>query len=183
MAKTKHQQRPARASAPPEHVLSDNVRAIAELERKALEERRAAERLSDAIARRAGSGRSAVLHVVFFALWIAINYGLIPGLEPFDPFPFSFLTLVVSLEAILLTVFVLMSQNRMTVQADKRANLDLQIDLLAEQELTAILQMVQALCRKQGVTVTLKDESIEELEQRTDIRHVASALEASLPKP
>jgi uncharacterized membrane protein len=71
--------------------------------------------------------------------------------SPFDPFPFSFLTLVVSLEAIFLSVFVLMSQNRMTRQADKRAHLDLQIYLLAEQELTTILHMLRGLCKKHNV--------------------------------
>src|SRR5215208_5828511 len=123
-----------------------NVRAIADLERRALHERGAADRLSDAVTRATGSAPFALFHVVWFSAWFVVNTGLVAYPQPFDPFPFSFLTLVVSLEAIFLSVFVLMSQNRMTRQADKRAHLDLQVDMLAEQELTAILRMVQGLC-------------------------------------
>ena len=65
------------------------------------------------------------------------------GIRPFDPFPFPFLTMTVSLEAIFLALFVLASQNRLTRQADKRSHLDLQIDLLAEREMTAVLQLLQ----------------------------------------
>src|SRR5688572_22625164 len=119
-------------------VLRKNIRAIADLEQRALHERSAADRLSDAISRATGSGPFALFHVIGFSLWLLINLGIVPGLEPFDPYPFNFLTLVVSLEAIFLSVFVLMSQNRMSRQAEKRAHLDLQVDMLAEQELTAI---------------------------------------------
>jgi len=170
------------ASRSATETLADNIRAIAELERRALHERTAADRLSDAITRSIGTARCAVGHGVFFVLWLAINTGLIPGVPPFDPFPFNFLTLVVSLEAIFLSVFVLMSQNRMTAQADKRGHLDLQVDLLAEQELTAILRLLQALCRQLEVEVAMRDDRIEELLQKTDIRHVASVLDQRLPK-
>jgi uncharacterized membrane protein len=77
--------------------------------------------------------------------------------RPFDPFPFGFLMLLVSLEAIFLTAIVLMTQNRMRRQADKRAHLDLQVNLLAEQELTAMLQMLNALCERMGVAAPARD--------------------------
>jgi uncharacterized membrane protein len=105
----------------------------------------------------------------------------VPGIEPFDPFPFNFLTLVVSLEAIFLSVFVLMSQNRMTRQAEKRAHLHLQVNMLAEQELTAILRMLQGLCTKHGVEVLMHEERLEELVKETDVQSVAAALEDRLP--
>ena len=120
------------------HPAAKNVRAIAELERTALHERSAADRVGDAIARTTGSAPFAVVHLAWFGSWVLLNTGRIPGITPFDPYPFSFLTLVVSLEAIFLSVFVLMSQNRMTRHAEKRAHLDLQVNLLAEQELTAL---------------------------------------------
>ena len=89
-----------------------SVRAIAGLERAAMQDRTAADRLSDALTHVAGSAAFVAGHVVGFTVWIAVNVGAVPGVTPFDPFPFSFLTLVVSLEAIFLAIFVLMSQNR-----------------------------------------------------------------------
>ena len=93
----------------------------------------------------------------------------------------NFLTLVVSLEAIFLSVFVLMSQNRITRQADKRAHLDLQIDLLAEQELTAMLQMQRAICRKLDIEVDVADERLQGLLEDTDIDKLAARLDKRLP--
>jgi uncharacterized membrane protein len=162
-------------------VLRKNIRAIADLEQRALHERSAADRLSDSITRATGSGPFVLIHVIGFSAWILLNIRIVPGLRPFDPFPFSFLTLIVSLEAIFLSVFVLMSQNRMTRQAEKRAHLDLQVDMLAEQELTAILRMVQGLCEKQGVEVLVRDDRLEELVKETDVHSVAAALEDRLP--
>jgi uncharacterized membrane protein len=103
--------------------------------------------------------------------------------ELFDPFPFPFLTLLVSLEAIFLSMFVLMSQNRMSRQADKRAHLDLQIDLLAEQELTTILRMLRALCVQQGVRVSIPSERMREQLKDTDVHTLASTLDKRLPDP
>ena len=162
-------------------VLRKNIRAIADLEERALHQRGAADRLSDAISRATGSGPFALFHLIGFSLWLLVNMGIVPGIEPFDPYPFNFLTLVVSLEAIFLSVFVLMSQNRMTRQAEKRAHLDLQVDMLAEQELTAILRMVQGLCQKQGVEVLFRDDRLDELVKETDVHTVAAALEDRLP--
>ena len=162
-------------------LLRKNIRAIAELEHRALHQRGVADRVSDAISRATGSAAFAVSHAIGFTLWIVLNVGVISGMTPFDPFPFSFLTLVVSLEAIFLSVFVLMSQNRMTRQAEKRAHLDLQVDMLAEQELTAILRMVQGLCEKHGVEVLFRDDRLEELVRETDVHTVAAALEDRLP--
>ena len=86
--------------------------------------------MSDAITTWAGSGTSIVLHVIWFGGWLAFNTGLVAR-TPFDPFPFSLLTSIVSLEAIFLTLFVLASQNRLTRETDKRANLDLRVNLLS----------------------------------------------------
>jgi uncharacterized membrane protein len=109
-----------------------NVRVIAELERRALHNRTAADRLSDAITRITGTGAFAAVNLAVFAVWILANTVRVRGVEPFDPYPFNFLTLVVSLEAIFLSVFVLMSQARMTRAADKRARAGSAVDLLAE---------------------------------------------------
>ena len=164
-------------------VLRQNIRAIADLEERALHQRTAADRVSDAISRATGSAPFAVGHVVWFTAWFILNAGVVSGITPFDPFPYSFLTLVVSLEAIFLSVFVLMSQNHLTRQSEKRAHLDLQVDMLAERELTAILRMVQGLCEKHGVEVLARDERLEELIKETDVHTVAAALEERLPEP
>ena len=85
--------------------------------------------------------------------------------------------------ATLIPMFVLMSQNRMSRQADKRAHLDLQIDLLAEQELTTILRMLRALCVQQGVKVTIPNGQMREQLKDTDVHSLASTLDRRLPDP
>jgi uncharacterized membrane protein len=158
-----------------------NIRVIAELERRALHHRSAADRVSDCVVRVTGSGTFAAGNLAVFAAWILVNSVRLNGVRPFDPYPFNFLTLVVSLEAIFLAIFVLMSQNRITHAADKRAHLDLQVDLLAEQELTTILQMLHALCTKLQVSVPVSEERMHQLLHETDVNKLASSLENRLP--
>jgi uncharacterized membrane protein len=160
-----------------------NIRVVAELERRSLQDRSPADRLSDGITRFTGTAAFAGGNLAFFAIWILANTVRLRGIRPFDPYPFGLLTLVVSLEAIFLAIFVLMSQNRMTRDADKRAHLDLQVDLLAEQELTALLQMLYALCKKQGVDVKISNARLHQLLHETDVNKLASALEQRLPHP
>src|SRR5205085_1595248 len=94
-----------------------NVSAIIAMERAAIASRTAAERVSDAIASTAGRMWFVMAHVIWFGVWILINTGDIPLVKAFDPYPYQFLTLVVSLEAIFLSLFILMSQNRSSRQA------------------------------------------------------------------
>ena len=127
----------------------------------------------------AGHAWFAGLHVVWFAAWIAWNTGLVPGWRPIDPFPFSFLTLVVSLEAIFLSIFVLISQNNLTRQSERRAHLDLQINLLAEQESTKTVALLERIAAQLHVPVPT-DPSERELAAPTDIRDVVSTLDSVL---
>src|SRR5882672_7692637 len=108
-----------------------NISAVSAMEHEALASRSYGQRLGDVIACSVGQMWFILAHAVWFGVWVALNYGLIPGLRPFDPFPFQFLTFVVSLEAIFLSLFILVSQNRANQQADRRSHLDLQINLLA----------------------------------------------------
>jgi uncharacterized membrane protein len=156
-----------------------NIAAIAALERAALHERSRLDRVTDVVTSAVGSALFLVVHVVWFGVWMIVN---LVREHPFDPFPFGFLILLVSLEAIFLTGMVLMTQNRMTRQADKRAHLDLQVNLLAEQELTAILQMLNALCERMGVAVPTRNTRVEQLIKDTDIHKLASALDRELPE-
>ena len=89
-----------------------NIETVMELEKSAVESRSAAEIVADKITTFAGSTPFIVLHIIWFGGWILINEGIIPGISPFDPFPFNLLTLSVSLEAIFLSTFILISENR-----------------------------------------------------------------------
>jgi uncharacterized membrane protein len=165
-------------SAPPRPV-TENIDAVVEIEKRAVSDRTAIDRATDAITGAAGSVAFVVVHVVGFAAWMWINTRF--GYR-FDPYPFTLLNLVVSLEAIVLTSLVLMTQNRMTLQADKRAHLDLQVNLLSEQELTAILRMVDALCRNSGVDAGVAAEGVSSMLGKTEVNKVAEALDDALRK-
>ena len=153
-----------------------NIRAIAAMEQEALQQRSALDRVSDAVTNAAATPWFVIIHMVWFGGWIVLN----AFATSFDAYPFSLLTLLVSLEAIFLTGFVLMSQNRMTKQADKRAHLDLQVNLLAEQELTAMMGMLRALCEHAAVPVPSQDAPVEELLETTDINQIAQAVDEEL---
>jgi uncharacterized membrane protein len=160
---------------------AQNVRTIAELEQGGLEQRSITQRIADAVARVSGSTASIVFHVVFFGGWIVLNVGVIPGVRDFDPFPFSFLTMIVSLEAIFLSLFILISQNRMSRQAERREHLDLQINLLAEQESTATLRLLRRLCEHAGLDMQLFDEETRDLERKTNVHTLVDELDKKLP--
>src|SRR5439155_10579507 len=104
------------------------------------------------------------LHTLVFGGWILVNLGTIPGIQPFDPFPFAMLAMIASVEAIFLSTFVLISQNRMAALADKRADLDLQINLLAEHEITRLISMVDTILRHLGIE-DAREPDVEELKQ------------------
>lgn len=158
-----------------------NVSAIIAMERAAIASRTTAERFSDAIASNAGRMWFVVAHAIWFSLWIIINTGKLPGITAFDPYPYQFLTLVVSLEAIFLALFILMSQNRANKQADSRSHLDLQINMLAEQESTKMLQMLQSLCEHHKLPIA-KDPEVEVLKRPTQPADLAEQLKSSLPE-
>ena len=134
----------------------------------ALEGRRSAEaaaasledRVARAITSFTGSMRFVYLHLLAYGAWIVINLGLIPGLKPFDP-TFVILASEASVEAIFLSTFVLISQNRMQEVADKRADLDLHINLLAEHELTKLAAVVTAIAEKIGVPIPDEMDEVE----------------------
>jgi len=158
-------------------VLEENVAAIKKWEDGLLLKRSPAERLSDWVTAAAASGPVLMTHVLWFVAWIAANVNLIPRVHPFDPFPFQLLTLTVSLEAIFLALFVLASQNRLARQSDKRAHLDLQIDLLAEREMTAVLQMLRDIAAHLNVSGALTDEQIRDLVTKTDLRSLTKKMD------
>jgi uncharacterized membrane protein len=158
-----------------------NIRRIADLERQFLEQRSWDTRIGDWISRVAGSMGFAILNAIWYAVWIVINIGLIPGIEPFDPYPFTFLTLCVSLEAIFLSVFVLMSQNRSSRMDTLRNHLDLQIDMLAEEENTRSLRLLTQISRRLGIDPEKDDPRMSDLTEDTAIEDLVEGLEQDLP--
>ena len=158
---------------------SENVRRIAKLEEEQLRARSSSERLAGVVTRAAGTAVFAVAHLMWFVVWIGLNTGRVARIKPFDPFPFNLLTMIVSLEAIFLSIWILISQNQMTRQADRRAHLDLQINLLAEQESTATLRTVQAIAQHLGVDPAMcrTDTSLAE---ETDLERLATKMDEVL---
>jgi uncharacterized membrane protein len=157
------------------HAIERYIRTIIHMRMKAASERSREERAADSIT--AFSGRMLFIYInaAFFAGWFLLNTGRF-GLRPFDPYPYGLLTMIVSLEAIFLSTFVLISQNRMSEQAEHRADLDLHIDLLTEYELTRVLQMLDAIHDKLGIAEGQDDELVE-LEKETDPEQVLAEIE------
>jgi uncharacterized membrane protein len=150
-----------------------NIAEIEELD----ERHRRALGLSDHVANLitgfSGSMLYVAIHVVWFVGWIVLNLGLI---KAFDPFPFSLLTMIVSLEAIFLASFVLISQNRQAIQADKRAKIDLQVNLIAERENTKLLKMLSAVQKHLGIADE-DDEEVAALKATTEVSKLADAVD------
>lgn len=138
-------------------VLAGNIATLHERRQRQEAGASVEERIAAAITRFTGSMRFVYLHVAIFGAWIVINLGWAPGIPKFDP---SFVTLAMaaSVEAIFLSTFILITQNRMTAAAEKRAELDLQINLLAEHEITKLVAMVSAVADRLGVKTEIDDE-------------------------
>ena len=160
--------------------IGKNVAQIAKLEAAQVNGRTVTERIAGVVTRAAGTATFAIVHLVWFAGWIFVNAGLVHAIEPFDPYPFSLLTMIVSLEAIFLSIWILISQNQMSRQADRREHLDLQVNLLAEQESTATLRIVGRIAEHLGVDVAdcAADDA---LTRETNLERLASAVDAALP--
>ena len=156
-----------------------NVETIIQLEEAAKANRNAADRVADFVARFCGSANFVWAHLIWFAVWIAVNVA--GGPAAFDPYPFQFLTFVVSLEAIFLSTFVLMSQNHQTLLSERRNHLDLQINLLTEQENTKMLKILQQIAERVGAP--LKDDpSLQVLEQATRPEKLVNQIERATKK-
>jgi uncharacterized membrane protein len=131
-------------------VLERNIRALQLRRQREEDQAPAQERVADAITRFTGSMQFVYLHLALFGFWIVANLGWLPGVPAWDP-SFVVLAMVASVEAIFLSTFVLISQNRMAAAADKRADLDLQVSLLAEHEVTKLTTLVSGIADRMGV--------------------------------
>jgi uncharacterized membrane protein len=170
MSKNQKQQSSNMAS-----VVDKNIRAL--LSRRNQEERskRVQDRIADSISRFTGSMTFVYIHLIVFGLWIIINLGW-TSLPAFDP-TFVILAMFASVEAIFLSTFVLITQNRMAAQADRRADLDLHISLLAEHEVTRLITLVSAIAQRMGIEPAVNKPELAELEKDVDPEKVLERIE------
>jgi uncharacterized membrane protein len=166
--------------AQPRTVL-DNIHAIIALEDRQERERRLSDRIADGIATFAGTVVFVVLHLVWFGLWAAVNMGVVRLVPAFDPYPFQLLCMLVSLEGVLLSTFVLIKQNRMSNRADRRAHLDLQVNLLTEKEVTKVIQLLEGISARLGIADQVDGET-RELGEVTAVADLARELDQKLPE-
>ena len=162
-----------------EELTRHNVELIARLEQAARERRSGMDRVVDLITDFCGSMAFVWVHLIWFGGWISANH--LGSVKPFDPFPYPFLTLVVSLEAILLSTFILITQNRQSVIAERRNHLDLQINLLSEQENTKMLLILNRIAKK--LDVHFDDPEVRMLEESARPERMAEQIEESLQPP
>jgi uncharacterized membrane protein len=164
--------------ADPDSLNSSLKRNIQALRRRREEQEASAtseERIARAITRFSGSMRFVYVHMALYGGWIAANLGWIPAVRPWDP-TFVVLAMVASVEAIFLSTFILITQNRMAAAADRRAELDLQVSLLAEAEITKLVQLVSEMAARMEVPAA-QHEEVEEMKQLVQPEAVLDAIE------
>jgi uncharacterized membrane protein len=159
--------------------LARNIRHLEDCRRREAQEATRQERLAMAITSFTGSMPFVYLHLALYGTWIVVNLGAAPGIEKFDP-SFVMLAMVASVEAIFLSTFVLISQNRSAAAAEKRADLDLQISMLAEHELTSLVRMVADIAEHIGVEP--REEILEEITRDVAPDTVMDEIEAQQQK-
>jgi uncharacterized membrane protein len=141
-------------------IVERNIQALLEHRKKEEEKKSFEEKIADKVTKFTGSMLFVYIHLFLFGIWIIWNLGWL-GIKPFDP-SFVVLAMFASVEAIFLSTFVLISQNRMNAQANQRAELDLQVSLLAEHEVTRLITLVTAIAKKMQIEEA-EDAEIDEL--------------------
>jgi uncharacterized membrane protein len=158
-------------------IVHRNIQALMEVRRREERARSASDRIADAVTAFAGSMTFVYVHLVLYGAWIVVNLGWVPGVKRFDP-TFVALAMVASVEAIFLSTFILISQNRSQRLADRRAEMDLQVSLLAEHELTRAVQLLDEVARKLGVDRPPEQE-LAEIKKDVAPERVAEEIERS----
>jgi len=153
-----------------------NVEEIANLERENRESITFGEQLGIAVTNAAGTATCAIAHLAVFVAWTAWNI-VAPSSLRFDPYPFGLLTMIVSMEGVILAILVLITQNRMSTQTDRRDHLNLQVNLLAEQEMTMVLRMLDRISQRIGAGSDDREhDEARELMERTNIYELMEEL-------
>lgn len=154
-------------------------RVIKSIKAKADAKRTIPERMADWMTSSFGSMTFLAINVIFFTIWLLINTHYIEGIPAFDPFPFSLLTTIVSLEAIILAIFVLISQNRSVKIDDLREEIHLQINIISEKEVTKVMKMMALLLEKQGIDLS-QDPELKRLLKPISEEELARSLEKEI---
>ena len=165
----------------PPRTVTENIHAVIQVEEEISARRGLKDRVADAIGTFAGTVGFVLLHLAWFAAWVAINAGFVPSLPRFDPYPYQLLCMIVSLEGVLLSTFVLIKQNRMTLSANRRNRLDLQTNLLTEKEVTKVIQMLEKVATHMGIETDVVDAEARELGEVTAIGELAREVEREGP--
>lgn len=152
---------------------------IESFEAKALKKRPFTIRIADWLTSSFGSIAFLLVNLLFFSAWILINTGRVPSIPVFDPFPFILLTMAVSLEAIILAIIVLMSQTRQSYISTLREELDMQVNLISEREITKVLKLLKEIRNKQAEE-EIKDPELEEMIKSVDTSYIERRLEEQL---
>lgn len=169
---------PSKGQAPAS--VAENIETVIRIENEALQPRSRTEAIADAIGGFIGTIAFVALQTLASAGWVIANAGKIPWITPFDPFPYPLLSVITSLEAVLIAAFILMKQNRMGVIADRRDHLDLQVNLLTERRATRIIQMLEMLSAHLGLE-QYGDPDSSELAQHVAVEHLVEELHSRLP--
>ena len=143
-------------------------------EAKSLRKRSFLTRIADKLTAFCGSTPFLIFHIIFFTTWVTINSGFFPRLLTYDPFPYGLLTMIVSLEAIFLTIFVLVSQNRSAHINTVREEVHMKVNLIAEEEITKILQVLAEMRKHMGIKK--EDEELEEMVKRLDTKNIERSI-------
>jgi uncharacterized membrane protein len=154
-----------------------NIAAIAQHEQQVLAKRSTEERLGGAIAKFFGSLQFVLAQVFFLTAWFVVNTEKIIGVPPFDPYPFLLLSLIVGIEFILLTTFVLMNQKHQMRRSEQWSHLHLQLSMLSEQEITKSMQMLKSICQELRLDQLTGDQELSELTKNTEISALAGEIE------
>jgi uncharacterized membrane protein len=164
----------------PSNHLKDHVQIIAKHEEEFLAGRTTSERVGDLLGAFIGSLGFIGIHIAGFAAWILINTLQFGDLPHFDPAPFPLLDTAVAIEAIFLASFIVMRQSRLSRRSDEREHLILQVLILAEKEVTAVLNVQKQMAVKSGLPEFTKDDEVAQLSKQTSIDEVAQTIKDSL---
>jgi uncharacterized membrane protein len=161
--------------------LQDHIEIVAKHEQEFLKQRTSSERIGDSLGAFIGSLTFVIIQLCGFAAWVLTNTLRIGRFPHFDPFPFPLLDGMLALEAILLASFIVMRQSRISPRAEEREHLILQMLLLTEKEITAVLGLDRQIAARVGLTEVATDNELEQLSQDTSIDEVAQTLKEQLP--
>lgn len=170
-----------KTTSPSSQEIRQDPKSVKSIKAKADEKRSLIDIVLDRVTALLGSNLFLIANVLLFISWIVINTGLIPWIQPFDKFPFSLLTTTVSLEAIILAILVLISQNRAAKVADLREEVQLQVNILTEEEITRMMWMLVLLLEKNGIPIP-EDQRLREMLRETDIENIEKSMEKQIHK-